>query len=618
MAQAQPGPPPTRAAPSSSHYFHRLPTDVLGLIVPYVLYDWTQNCAQRVAMFAAPMFGALVHSAGWRTITASHPYFIYRSQWSSSDALGSKFLTHTGQIDYARLLNYFAPVLSSCPLLDITTLQGDTSLWRTAVLFHFDRVLVRLRATIAEQLRTVAARAGDNERPLINCLDAVFSLDVFAVPHQALEDVVALLCARLHPAAVCEILRRRAGAVNHPFFTFLYERYVEPVVGKRLTRKPFYHLTGGANEKSDDIIRWRRLWFDAALTVPTVTVFVGTCRRLGYSMQRVRELLRTREGHDLGLTMPTFHRRDAVDLVRYLNLWAYISPDQVTQVIIPYAPRLRAALVEGNYTLSSMDLRCHILLGLPQHITPLLGPDVTLLSVVNLPHDSAVAAVLLALLAHSGGCVATGEIAILLATTMIRQHNLANYIVPVERIHEPDVRAQVIALGREWGWGSTPLSSAQPTSPAATPESFYHSGELSYYHLYLLFLLYFVEHGGQPRTPFQYYGVTQPHWEVETRTMFRRTKHHCKLTLIPRPYGRIVRVRKDGTVSINAAAVFHVGQTTFVWVQAHSKCTVRMTNKDVLEGIYDYDIRNWTWLQATVAHTCLYERAKRSEFATTT
>lgn len=73
------------AGVTPTHYFQTLPVDVVGIVVDYVLYDWSQSCTQRAALFAEPIFGQLTQSSAWRTFIAQHPYFVYRAQWSTID-----------------------------------------------------------------------------------------------------------------------------------------------------------------------------------------------------------------------------------------------------------------------------------------------------------------------------------------------------------------------------------------------------------------------------------------------------------------------------------------------------------------------------------------------------
>lgn len=93
------------AAVTLTTYIDTLPLDIMGLIVPYLMYGSAGNYDYGgvVATSIAFLFRRLLRRPYWGQLTAAYPRVMYRTYWSSNNYVAARHVRHDGTIDYARL-----------------------------------------------------------------------------------------------------------------------------------------------------------------------------------------------------------------------------------------------------------------------------------------------------------------------------------------------------------------------------------------------------------------------------------------------------------------------------------------------------------------------------------
>lgn len=573
-----------------------VPLDILTVVVPYVLYDEDADELGCQALFTTSAFGRLGNSVTWRRLVSAQPEVIYRTYWSSNDYTASLFLGYEGRIDYSRLLTHSRGLIVTPSALTDMFGVDTKQAWQQALNNHYDLLLAKLRRRLTEQLRSVrlsllSGRGGTGDitsaqqSDLRECLRATVSLtDVFIRPNPRLEAEFTALCD-LIPAHVYKLLLwTDVGVINYEFWLRIYDTYLKPVVGGVLHKDT--PALGPA-----DISRWSSLWFTAAAWTNQLDIFTATYQQLGYSQMDVISLLHNQKENILSMTM--LCQADADNIISGLDLWSSISGYILTSLIIPTAPRLRAQLHERGRILTLHDLHFFPVRGCPTVIRPFLPGDSKLLG------SNRVAALLagpfLAMRDQANSPLSWRQIYELFRSDVIKYQNLANHILPVERVLTPAFRAELPYL-------TTYQEGDNTSSTAAVALSWeYIDRQSDYAGLYRLFLLYFVEIAAHPRVSFRYYThefSANPQLVTRTPSDFSLTQHH--LSFSPCGHVRLFTMECDNQVILYpiTTSVINHGQTMYIYIPAHTAITILDLDNNMDYSLYDYDVPDFAWLKA--------------------
>lgn len=586
---------------SITSYGQLLPIDVLGLIAPYVLYDSAHQHEDYVALFAAPIFGHFAETSTWATIIKQRAHILYRRELSSNDYTAGLFLCADGTVDYPVLWNSVnAGNDRRIEFSDKAPTELETA-WRSAHEKHYDVRLATLRGVIAGQAqvfrRSILATSDHFVHDRLKYYLRLPGL--LAVPHPALEGEIIALCA-LFPKNVYSILLfAKLPVIHYSLWRALCAAHVEPLLGARLS------YTGQPNVAvPHDITAWRGLWLQAALQADDVDLFAQICTNLRYSRADIVGVLQWQVNNPLQLSMTDLCRYDGLTLLTALDLWDSITPRHVAEIIIPAAPRLRAALGARGYVLPHEELAELNLQGLPAHICPFLPPTVTPLFITQATVPTP--ALFHALVRRCQRELTRPELCRLLTNSGVKRANLAGHVFPAERLDEPAQRASFIYLDQLWQcnpaneWGAV----AAP-APRIVPPG-------TYVRLYCLLLAYVVEWGAQLRTPFRRYPASEVvHDERiikydQTRSKdgkdgkgskgTSRAHDVTSVTLLARPHPRLLILKRARSAVFDPDIQrLDSNELTFVYLPAHD--SVRITNlpDGAIRALYDYAVANWAW-----------------------
>lgn len=595
-------------------YGQLLPADILSLIVAYLLYDRTAQHRDILAIFTATTFGHFGQSSRWAKLWADYPRVLYRRYISTNNYSAASFLRYDGTIDYRRAWECANDAIYGSnqpkkskrrsnargPGLD----ARETDLharWNYGYEQDYDLVLADLRTQIGTRLRFLAGKLTSTHGEVSDALIRYLRLpDLLAVSHPLLEQAFLALCARV-PADVGRILTEANPYVIHySLWVSLYTTYLEPRMGTAL------RYGGSVDLFSPEQICWLRLWFRAALQTDDVTIFTQTCEYLGFTRADIVSLVCYGGGGSLGLRPSTFYYFDALALVTELDLWREIGYYDISKFIILRAPRLRQALVTRRYVIPIHALSELQLRGLPPDIYPFLPTILSPLFIIKC--DTLTPGGTLALLRRTGRDLNWFEMYQLFLAHTTRTHNLITYILPVERLVEPAVRAAVIYLDQHWGFMPTLDGGQEEVAPALLAQ------QSNYTRLYRLLLIYVLERNEELRTPFHYYPVDMfvgdktilvdrescPSWaakRVELSGDSASAAHPVRTAVFAaRPYARILLVKRgSGILFPSGTQVLRRSTITFVYLPAaNSMVVVGLTNEVVL-GLYNYDITDFAW-----------------------
>lgn len=581
-------------AVAPTHYFHLLVSDILLLLVRYVLYDPDQDYVIYKALFAGSLFGALTAHPLWPAVLADRARVLYYQDWASTDYAGMEFLRYDGGVDYPRLVEHLTTTLAACAATDAADDSLCSASWTFARRCRLDVLSTRLRTRVAGYLQNSDWAGPVLGHRLRGRLGRVLAWPaLLAVPHSILEQAVTTLFEHSPPDSVYDLLRGGTDLqINYPFFTLLYTTYIHPRVGDKLGRAPSARVPAASRA---ELNHWRAAWCRAALTSTELTPFWDTCERLGLRTARLRKLVCAGAAAELSLDIATLCAADATQIITVLDLWTAILPAHVGQLIIPCAPRLRGALRARGYTLSSADLAGLSLRGLPADIVPFLGPDVTPTVLTTLAPASVTPAVLLALLQHHGQPLREADLYTLWAAPLVQAHNLMNYVLPVERLVEAAFRALVTHLDQRWGFIVSADSDVITAATDVVPLLDESVDAVGYVQLYRLFLVYHLEHHSQPAVPFHCYDFArcEPGAIIEYFTVEAGTG-----LLAPCPHPRLLVYEQNDTVLFTPLVVqFTSDQLNVVYLPSYTHLVVTGLDELAHCALYDYDVADFIWLK---------------------
>lgn len=413
--------------------------------------------------------------------------------------------------------------------------------------------------------------------------------DVFIGPHCELEAATLRLCQSLAPAVLYRLLRgAHLGMINYAFWTVMYTRFVQPhfelvPVQTSLASAPNVVLSPHASSRlraspdNDTVLHWRRAWFLASVASDDIALFHATCARLGYGYDIIAPLMGTPHGRSLGLDMTTLCTADACALVTEFAAWKHIMPSHVGQMIIPNAPRLRAALCTRGYKLPCTELADTFIIGAPADIVPFLPTTTSPLLITDMPLACATSCFVLALLQQWRHPLSIPYLYRLFQARVVQRGNLLNFILPVERRHEAGVRAQIRQLDEEWGRGL-----------GVSPRLLFGAGSeewSTYGLLYRLFLVYWLERSSEPCVPFDSYHVDS------RRAVVLPEQAHGRLFTFARAH----RPRFSPLLP-----AVRIGDDIVAYLTAGLSVTVCNVTGFDNYNVYDCDI-SWPWLLSALA-----------------
>lgn len=338
---------------------------------------------------------------------------------------------------------------------------------------------------------------------------------------------------------------------------------------------------------------WAQMHFSAALTTHDIVTFTTTAGELGYSLADLAARIRAGGGSEFGLDMDSLCELDAVAVIATLELWDFLTARHVSEIIIPLAPHLRAALRQREHRLTRADLTSQYIYGLPDYIVAFLPHDVEPDFITKINNDGASRSLMLALLQQWSRPLSWEQLYRLLMARAVQHNNLLNCILPVERFHEPTLRAQVTYLDERWGCRPGPDGTAIELPAELMAQS------NDYDRLYRLFLVYFLTRGGEPRVPFHRYGGS---YFVHNDTAVRRhlvRPHTYELTFTGQVCGRLLLLLPscNETEQNLTTSTFISQDLLHVYIPPQSEIVITVESADI-HALYDYDVGDFAWLAA--------------------
>lgn len=570
------------------NYLQLLTDDVLGLVLPYVLYDSKQDHPSTLVIFAQSLFVELVKSRVWIRLTNDRSRIVYRTYWSSNDFLLHHFLRPDGTIDYERLLVDVCNFDAVPAHMYHSAVVDFISPWSKALSNHLDIQQMTVRSEMAAYLATLHSGAFVDHSSVTKQLVSVFRLGhIFAAPHRDLENEIIILCDLLDNSVVFTLLRDAAfKLINYQFYLTLYSKYIEPHIGTTLKKNDVTDV------QSKQITYWRYLWLQAAVWTNDVEIFRSTHEHLGYARTEIVALFDSTQGLKLGLSMNSMCEADAATLVEEFDLWAHMTRKDLRGIMVG-APRLRAALHARHYLFAHDDMRDFGFHGLPCHLQPFLPPDATPLLFISSRFLST--GMLLALLAHIDRPLSWTEIYQMLTSPSVKeQGNLANYILPVTRVMESAFQPHLAYITERWGCVLQPDGSYEGVVDL--------NKQSSCCKLYHLFLLSCVDRGHLPRVPFCCYLPAEIIYNFNGTS---RQEDDDKFSLIfhPQAHRRIFSLSRTADTSfITPTTTVICDQTAmYIHIPPHETFAIADLSDDIAYELYDYDVPDFVWWAATFA-----------------
>lgn len=592
------------------NYLDGLADAAITLLLDYVIRDEEKYYTTVRTIFDPPVFGWLTSGPRWARLLDERARSAYRSQWSSNDYIAFSYLHSDGTIDYTSLLAHIMEEgkYGGGTEVDLTATSWFNAPWVVSFVHGYDIRTEAMHDSVVKQLRAVRTDASVSKETRINCLDRILTFyGLFDVPRPALEAEVLALCERIPAEAARLLLEVEAARFNYPFFMLLHTTFVAPRTGEILNvaQTDLDTVILAAAKKvavlPHQIVDWRRVWLVSSLRSDDAAIIRATCAAVDLTHTVLSELIVLPQSDEaVGFSLESLCRDDALSVITALELWDCITPRYVAELIIARAPRLRAALQARGYTLSTAVLRGLVLNGLPVHIRSFLAPEVGFDLLDQIASTSAMSAVLLALLQRRDYPLTAAESHRLLTSQRIQSNNLANYVLPVARLAEPTFHALITQFDQEWGVVASPSGSRTLLPPGTGSEW------SDYARLYRLFLVYFAEHGTQPRVPFHCYDFRAHEYGSATIGRASRSKDHL-LTFAACTYARvcILDEHEDELRAEPTLQTINAGEIIFAYLPAHASVTITRSGELGVYALYDYAVDDFAWLEK--AFTARYD-----------